>query len=458
MKKNLFITGATGFIGTNLLTKINPEEYENIYCLGRKENDLIKRLSGNHNFKFIKADISEPEKYAQYLNSSDIVLHLAALTGKAEPEEYFRVNSEGTRSLLGQCLKSRVQQFIFISTIAADFTNIEGYHYAKSKIEAEKNVQRSGIPYTILRPAIVIGRGASILVSLLKLAKAPIVPVFGDGSAKIQPIYIDDLVACILSIIGNKAIENQTLTIAGPEQITMEEFIKVLHDSSYKKKFRLIHLPVGPIKKALLLLEKKFLAYLPFTAGQLASFTNDGITDSNLCAGLTGLKLKNVHEMIRLSASQDGQAGETSVDLELECSAFTNYLININPDKYIIEKYIQGHKISSINKETDFFNALLIKAANRNSFLLKLADAYTSIFYKSAVLRKKLLLLLAIMECCPSTYHHIDTVNKGSAISLYMRMGQKAFLFLMSLLASMIVFLPFRFYSSLRNGSRQQIE
>lgn len=458
MKKNLFITGATGFIGRNLLERIDPEEYENIYCLGRKENAVIKKLSAHDKFKFIKSDLSAPESYARYLDSSDAVIHLAGLTGKAGPEEYFRVNSKGTKTLLEQCVRSKVKHFIFVSSIAAGFKNTEGYYYAHSKIDAEKIIEAGGLAYTILRPTMVIGENSPILESLLKLAKAPIVPVFGDGSAKIQPIYIDDLIACVLSIIGNKAVENQTLTAAGPEQITMEEFIRVLHDNSYKKKFRIIHLPVGPIKKALLFLEKKYLAYLPFTAGQLASFTNNGITDRNICSDLTGLKLKNVHEMIRLSASQDRQAGETSENLERECRVFTNYLINIDPDKYVTGNYIRGHKICRIDGETDFFNTLLVRAANRNSFLLKLADAYTSIFYKSSVLRKKLLLLLAIMECCPSTYHHIDTVNERSVISLYVRMGQKAFLFLVNLLASIVVFLPFKFYSALRNGPRQPVK
>ena len=135
-----------GFIGANLLKSINLQDYHHVYCLGRKETDVIRKLSKRSNVTFIKADIADPAQYAECLSSCNVVVHLAALTGKAGQQEYLRVNSEGTRVLLEECAKHDVRQFIFFSSIAADFTNIEGYHYASSKVEAEKHVNSSGVP------------------------------------------------------------------------------------------------------------------------------------------------------------------------------------------------------------------------------------------------------------------------------------------------------------------------
>ncbi|KPK00268.1 MAG: hypothetical protein AMK71_08565, partial [Nitrospira bacterium SG8_35_4] len=144
MKKSLFITGAGGFIGSKLLEKIDFEHYENIYCLGRRENDVIRKFSGYSNCTFIQADISEAEKYREYLKSATTVVHLAAITGKASRDEYFRINSEGTEILLSHSADSGVRDFIFISSIAANFVNVGAYYYAQSKIEAEQLVKRSG--------------------------------------------------------------------------------------------------------------------------------------------------------------------------------------------------------------------------------------------------------------------------------------------------------------------------
>ncbi len=384
------------------------------------------------------------------------MLHLAALTGKARQEEYFKVNSKGTEILLEQCVRSTTKHFIFVSSIAAGFKDIKGYHYAHSKIEAERTVEAGGIAYTILRPTMVIGQNSPILESLLKLAKAPVVPIFGNGKTKVQPVYVDDLVNCILSIIENKLFRNQTLTIAGPEQITIEEFIKLLHQSSYKKKLRLIHLPIRPIVKTLSFLEKFSLKLLPFTAGQLATFINDGIADKNPCFEGSGLKMTSINEMIALATHV--QLINNSSDLIEECKLFTNYLIGSSPDEYIKDKYIQGHSATTLDKNAGFFDKVLIKSANFNLLFLKLADAYTRIFYKNAVLRKKLLLLLAIMECCKATYHEVDSVSESSVIRLYMKLFQKAFIFLLTLLVSIMVFTPFKLYAALTGETRKPAE
>lgn len=81
--KTLFITGSSGFIGGHLIKQINPEGYKKIYCLSRQE--VNGSLSGSlpENIRFIKGDILQPESYERYLSGSDMVIHLAALTGKA---------------------------------------------------------------------------------------------------------------------------------------------------------------------------------------------------------------------------------------------------------------------------------------------------------------------------------------------------------------------------------------
>lgn len=458
MKNSLFITGASGFIGSNLLKKMDMDSYENVYCLGRKENALIKKLSKRENFHFIKADISESERYEPFLKSSSIVIHLAALTGKANREDYFYTNSKGTEILLEQCRRRDIQRFIFMSTIAVEFKNIEGYHYAYSKIKAEKNVEASGIPYTILRLTIVIGKDSPILKSLLQLAKLPVVPIFGDGLNKIQPIYIDDLIRRILRIIEKGSFENETKTIAGPEKITMEEFIRVLHGLSYTKAFKRFHLPVGALRKPLLFLEKFILPLLPFTAGQLASFTNDGISEISPCFEDDGSEIRGIDEMLRLAISPENREEKNVMELEKECETFTKYLINTGTDKYVRQKYIKGHKTVRLERGANHFDFLLIKVAKSSSFFLKLADSYSSYFYKKSLLRKKLLLLLAILECSGSFFKKMDKSEECTRPVLIVNMVQKFVISLFMLSLSVLVFSPLNVYASLIKDPSKRVE
>ena len=200
----LFITGASGFIGRHLIRKISHLDFKKIYCLTRQVKEATQKLPKYVNMELLEGDISDPKTYAEALASSDIVIHLAAKTGKAKPAEYFDVNSKGTELLVDHSKRLGVQFFLYVSSIAVKYQEISKYYYAQSKLRAEEIVRVCGLDFTILRPTIVIGEDGTSWQSLAKLARKPVIGIFGDGSPKIQPILVDDLVHCILTVIKEK--------------------------------------------------------------------------------------------------------------------------------------------------------------------------------------------------------------------------------------------------------------
>ena len=85
------------------------------------------------------------------------MVHLAAVTGRAAPADYRRVNVDGTRALLRACTAAKVRRFVHMSTIAAAYAEQRYYPYAKSKSEAEALVRDSGMDFSIIRPTLVLG-------------------------------------------------------------------------------------------------------------------------------------------------------------------------------------------------------------------------------------------------------------------------------------------------------------
>lgn len=300
MKSSLFITGSSGFIASNLLRALDIERYKNVYCLSRHESEILKQLSGYENFKFIKGSIFDSGLYQEYLASSETVVHLAAATGKAGREEYFRINADGTGYLIERCKQSGVKKFIFVSSIAVKFSEVSEYYYAQSKIKAEDIVKNSGINYSIVRPTIVIGKESPVLLNLAKLAKMSVIPIFGDGKTRIQPIYVEDLVKCLLYIVDENIFANETYDLGGPEVITIEDFIKRIHMVSFKKEPRLIHVPIGILILLFSFIEKFLYSLLPFNVGQLSSFRFDGTAEENRIFLDCSAKMKNVNEMLEM--------------------------------------------------------------------------------------------------------------------------------------------------------------
>jgi len=84
-------------------------------------------------------------------------------------------------------------------------------------------------------------------------------------------------------------------------------------------------------------------------------------------------------------------------ELQRECRLFTQYLLGCVPDRYVERKYIEAHEMLSNLAPANRFDVFLIGTARRHSILLKLADAYAGIFDNRGLLRKKLVLLFAIL-------------------------------------------------------------
>src|SRR6188768_1978126 len=92
----LFVTGSSGFIGCRLLERLMAAGDRDIRCLTHRAPP-VKQGGLVH---FVQGDLTAPQTYASWIRPGDVVVHLAAQTGKASREQFVRINVEGTRALL----------------------------------------------------------------------------------------------------------------------------------------------------------------------------------------------------------------------------------------------------------------------------------------------------------------------------------------------------------------------
>ena len=272
MAGSIFLTGANGFLGRRLLSLFAA-------CPERKIICLVRRKPGGSqpkNVEFVVGDLLETHDYADRLAECNAVVHLAAATGKHAPHEYFRINRDGTQSLMAAAQQAGVRQFVYVSSIAVKFCNKSHYPYAQSKEQAEVAVKQSSLHWTIVRPTMIFGKGAAVLDGLSRLAVLPLVPIFGDGLTPVQPIFADDLAASLVAMLEDESLIGRTVEIGGPDVLSIENLLLRIRLSMGKRSAAVVHLPAGPIAACLGLVEPWLRQLLPVTAGQLASFTNAG--------------------------------------------------------------------------------------------------------------------------------------------------------------------------------------
>ncbi|MBV9398699.1 MAG: NAD(P)H-binding protein [Bryobacterales bacterium] len=296
-ESSVFLTGAGGFLGRAVVKRLIAGDSGPIVCLVRRPGAIA-----SSKISYIKGDLLDPKSYRDHLKGCDTVLHLAAITGKAAPSEYLGVNRDATAMLAQEAARATVKKFIFVSSIAAKFKDPD-YHYGQSKLEAERKLRQTALDWIIVRPTMILGTGSPIEQSLAKLATMPVVPIFGNGKVRVQPVFVNDLAKCLVDMLDDGSLSRRTIEIGGPQVVTIEELMQLIRQRRGNRSHSAVcHLPIGPISACLRLAEPLLRPLLPFTSGQLASFRHDGVAepDAWITARQAGMRL--IKEMLNAEA------------------------------------------------------------------------------------------------------------------------------------------------------------
>ena len=226
--KKILITGATGFLGSRLVEKMSTIDGLKILATGRtlKNKNIFKKS----NLEYILGDLQDNNFIDRVTSGIDAIIHTAALSSQmGNPKDFHRTNIEVTKQLLKVAIAKRVKKFIFISSPSVYFrfkhqlelkesdplpNPINSYSY--SKREAEKLVQSSGIPYIILRPRALIGRGDKVIMPrILRAHSEGRLMRMGDESNRVDITPVSNVVdAIILALEAEKKAVNQIYNIS----------------------------------------------------------------------------------------------------------------------------------------------------------------------------------------------------------------------------------------------------
>ena len=133
--------------------------------------------------------------------------------------------------------------------------------------------------------------------------------------------------------------------------------------------------------------------------------------------------------------------------LAAECRTFSLYLMNHTPGPYVVEKYCAAHAAGNIlhTTEHDALDPALMRLARRNGVLLRAVDLYTSLFFKHALVRKKLVLLLAILESTADTHPYFDSTDALGTVGFCVQAVRRGVVCGALLLVSLVAILPVHF-------------
>ncbi len=269
----ILITGGSGFIGRRVVSRLTDSGHGvRVLARGQRGAELPEAV------ETVKGNVASGDGLPEAMSGIEKVVHLVAIIRESGGQTFKGVIREGTERLVEAAKLAGVAKIVYVSAIGAQ--DDPKYPYLQAKWEAERAVTFSGLTYVILRPSIVFGEGDEFINALAGLVRYnPIVPVAGDGKAKFQPIWVEDLVTCIVGCLEGEAHDGQTLEVGGPEHLTYDELLDAVKEALGKSRAK-AHVPLAVMRPLAQVMEW-VLPKPPVTPEQLKMLALDNITETD---------------------------------------------------------------------------------------------------------------------------------------------------------------------------------
>jgi NADH dehydrogenase len=173
----------------------------------------------------------------------------------------------GTRNLVSAAEGAGVGRFVLASALGLDERSKDAVPYFTAKWEMERAVRSSSLDYVVFRPSFVFGKDGGALPTFARLARfAPVTPVVGDGTTRLQPIWVDDMAEYFVRAVDHPAAVGRVFEIGGPEAVTWNEMWQRLRRVLGVRR-PTVHVPIGVLRLQAMLTER--LPGAPVTRDQL---------------------------------------------------------------------------------------------------------------------------------------------------------------------------------------------
>ena len=269
----LFIAGATGFVGGHLTTELLRRGHQLVLLAHSRGHGSQPGVS------YVTGDLTEPDSYATALTGCDAAINLVGIIREfpARGITFERLHLQATAALVTACREAGVLRYLQMSALGTRPEALSAYH--RTKWQAEELVRGSGLAWTIFRPSLIFGpQDAFVNMLADNLRRLPVMPVFGDGTYRLQPIHGDDVARCFCDALEMPATANQCYELCGTDRLTYRELLDAIAEALGKSHPWKPALPLALMKPVIKALER-FSAF-PITSDQLQM-----LLEENICNG-----------------------------------------------------------------------------------------------------------------------------------------------------------------------------
>lgn len=294
---SILVTGATGFIGSRLITNLVSSGFT-VKGMSRK------KLPDTNNVKYVQADVFDVEQLARAMNGIDIAYYLLhSMEGEKQYWKEFASREKiQAQNFLKAATQANVKRIIYLGGLVND--SLELSPHMRSRKEVGEILASGNIPVTQLRASLIIGaQGGSyaMLRYLVERLRIMVTPSWVKSQA--QPIAVDDVVAYLVGCMNHPQTSGKIFEIGGPDIMTYEELMRV-YSAYLNKNLFVIQIPFLTTRLSSYWVDLITPVKASLARPLIDSLVHDTVVTDNSITKIIHLNLKSVRESIDIATKE----------------------------------------------------------------------------------------------------------------------------------------------------------
>lgn len=211
------VIGAAGFIGGSVAARLRSDGYR-VVGVARH---APQHLSADP----VVLDIGRASRsdWESILAGADAVVNCVGLLQDGPSDDLAAAHADGPDRLFAACERIGVRRVVHLSAVGVDRQQVSSF--SASKHAGDESLKGRDLDWVILRPAVVLGRGAVGASALIRgLAGLPLLPVM-PGTAPLQVVRLEDVTATVAAMIRPDAPSRVELELVGPHRLSFADVV-----------------------------------------------------------------------------------------------------------------------------------------------------------------------------------------------------------------------------------------
>jgi uncharacterized protein YbjT (DUF2867 family) len=227
------VFGGTGFLGRRIVRHLHDAGFAVRIASRHPDRAVMFFPDAGPRLRSVHGDINEDKSVAAAIGDAFAVVNAVSLYVERGRDTFQSVHVNAGERVARLACEAGAQRFLHISGIGANARSMSPY--IRSRGLGEAAVLRAFPSATVLRPTVMFGPGDAFLIPLLlMLRRLPVFPMFGDGSTRVQPAYVEDVGEASARVLQAQS-PHQIYELAGPRIYTYRALLKALAATARNK-------------------------------------------------------------------------------------------------------------------------------------------------------------------------------------------------------------------------------